>query len=82
MLTAAKLKLQRTCFPIVCPRLDENDGIIIIIIIINLFFSLDFESVIAQQLTGKILSSNFYPKAIYFECKFWISSSAITHVPN
>ena len=26
MLTAAKLKLQRTCFPVVCPRLDENDG--------------------------------------------------------
>ena len=27
MLTAAKLKLQTTCFPVVCPRLDENDGI-------------------------------------------------------
>ena len=26
-LTAAKLKLQRTCFPVMCPRLDENDGI-------------------------------------------------------
>ena len=26
MLTAAKLKLQRTCFPVVSPRLDENDG--------------------------------------------------------
>ena len=24
-LTAAKFKLQRTCFPIVCPGLDEND---------------------------------------------------------
>ena len=26
-LTAAKLKLQRTCFPVMCPRLDENDDI-------------------------------------------------------
>ena len=25
-LTAAKLKLQRTCFPVMCPRLDEKDG--------------------------------------------------------
>ena len=28
-LTAAKLKLQRTCFPVVCPRVDENDGIVL-----------------------------------------------------
>ena len=25
---------------------------------------------------------DFYPKAVYFECKFWISRSAITHVQN
>ena len=24
----------------------------------------------------------WYPKAVYFECKFWISRSAITHVQN
>ena len=23
-------------------------------------------------LTGKILSCNFYPEAVYFECKFWV----------
>ena len=46
------------------------------------FFSSDFESVFAQHLTGKILSFEFYPKAVYFECKFWISWSAITHVQN
>ena len=45
-----------------------------------LSFSSDFESVIAQHLTGKVLSLDFDPKAIYFECKFWISRSAITHV--
>ena len=49
---------------------------------ITSFFSSVFESVIAQHLTSKILSFDFYPKAIYFECKFWISRSAITHVPN
>ena len=26
-LMAAKFKLQRTCFPIRCPRVDENEGI-------------------------------------------------------
>ena len=46
------------------------------------FFSSDFENVIAQHLTGKILSFDFYLKAIYFVCKLWISRSAITHVPN
>ena len=45
-------------------------------------FSSDFESVFAYQLTGKILSFEFYPKAVYFECKFWILQSAITHVQN
>ena len=33
-------------------------------------------------LTGKILSSVFYPKAVYFECRFWIWRSAIAHVQN
>ena len=32
--------------------------------------------------TGKILSFAFNPKAVYFECKFWIWRSAITHVQN
>ena len=36
------------------------------------FFSSDFESVFAQHQPGKILSFVFYPKAVYFECKFWI----------
>ena len=38
-------------------------------------FSFDFP-------TGKILSFVFYPKAVYFERKFWISRSAITHAQN
>ena len=46
------------------------------------FFSVDFESVFAKHLTGKILSFVFYPKAVYFVCKFWISRSAITHAQN
>ena len=46
------------------------------------FFSSDFESVFAKHPTGKILSFVFYPKAVYFECKFGISRSAITHVQN
>ena len=46
------------------------------------FFSFDFESVFAKHPTGKILSFVFYPKAVYFECKFWISRSAITHAQN
>ena len=41
------------------------------------FFSSNFESVFAKHLTGKILSFVFYPKAVYFECKFWISRSAL-----
>ena len=36
------------------------------------FFPFDFESVFAKHPTGKILSFVFYPKAVYFECKFWI----------
>ena len=46
------------------------------------FFSSDFESVFAKHPTGKISSFVFYPKAVYFECKFWISRSAITPVQN
>ena len=46
------------------------------------FFSSDFESVFAKHPTGKILSFVLYPTAVYFECKFWISRSAITHVQN
>ena len=46
------------------------------------FFSFDFESVFAKHPTGKILSFVFYPNAVYFECKFWISRSAITHAQS
>ena len=46
------------------------------------FFSFDFESLFAKHPTGKIFSFVFYPKAVYFECKFWISRSAITHAQN
>ena len=46
------------------------------------FFSSDFESVFAKHPTGKILRFVFYPKAVYFECKFWIPRSGITHVQN
>ena len=46
------------------------------------FFSSDFESVFAKCLTGKILSFAFYLNTVYFECKFWISRSTITHVQN
>ena len=49
---------------------------------ISIFFSSDFERVFAYRLTGKILSFEFYPKAVYFECKFWILRSAITYVQN
>ena len=38
----------------------------------HFFFSSDFESVFAKHPTGKILRFVFYPKAVYFECKFWI----------
>ena len=46
------------------------------------FLSFDFESVFAKHPTGKILSFVFYPKAVYFECKFSIPRSAITHAQN
>ena len=49
---------------------------------ISSFFPSDFESVFTYRLTGKILSFEFYSKAVCFECKFWILRSAITHVQN
>ena len=49
---------------------------------ISSFFPSDFERVFAYHLTDKILSFEFYPKAVYFECKFWILRSTITHVQN
>ena len=49
---------------------------------ISSFFPSDFESVFTYRLTGKILSFEFYRKAVFFECKFWILRSAITHVQN
>ena len=45
-------------------------------------FPSDFKSVFVQLPTGKILSFEFYPKAVFFECKFTISRSAIVHVQN
>ena len=49
---------------------------------ISSFFPSDFESVFTYRLTDKILSFEFYPKAVFSECKFWILRSAITHVQN
>ena len=49
---------------------------------ISTFFSSNFERVFAYHLTGKILSFEFYPKAVNFKCKFWILQSSITHVQN
>ena len=43
-------------------------------------FPSDFKSVFVWHLTGKILSFEFYPKAVFFECKFRISRSAIVRV--
>ena len=35
------------------------------------FFPSNFESMFAHShLTGKVLAFEFYPKAVYFECKF------------
>ena len=45
-------------------------------------FPTDFKSVFVWHFTGKILSFEFYPKAVFFECKFRISRSAIVHVQN
>ena len=30
----------------------------------------------------KACSLEFYPKSVYFECHFWISRSAETHIQN
>ena len=45
-------------------------------------FPSDFISVFVWHLTGKILSFEFYSKAVFFECKFRIWRSAIIHVQN
>ena len=44
--------------------------------------SSDFKSVFVRQLIGKVLSFNFYPKALFFKCLFRFSLSAIVHVQN
>ena len=52
---------------------------------IKIFTSLfpsDVKSVFVWHLTHKILSFEFYPKDVSFECKFRISRSAIVHVQN
>ena len=45
-------------------------------------FPTDFKSVFVWHFTGKILSFEFYPKAVFFERKFRISRPAIIHVQN
>ena len=45
-------------------------------------FPWDFKSVFVWHITCKILSFEFYPKAVFFECKFRISRSAIVQVQN
>ena len=45
-------------------------------------FPSDFKSVFVWHLTDKILSFEFYPKAVFFECNFRISLSAIVHLQN
>ena len=47
----------------------------------SLFHS-DFKSVFVSHLTGKILSFQFYLKAVFFEGKCRISRSAVVHVQN
>ena len=46
------------------------------------FFSSDFKSLFVWHLTGKILRFEFYPKIVFFECKFRILRSAITLVQD
>jgi len=46
-------------------------------VIKKITFFLEILSVSAYPLTGKMLTFEFYPKGVYFECKFWISRSAI-----
>ena len=43
-------------------------------------FPSDFKSVFVWHLTGKILTFEFYPKAVFFEWQFRFSRSAIAHV--
>ena len=43
-------------------------------------FPSDFKRVFVWLFTGKILSFEFYSKAVFFECKCRISWSAIVHV--
>ena len=45
-------------------------------------FPSDFKSVFVWHLFGKILSFEFYPKAVFYERKFRISRFAIIHVQN
>ena len=45
-------------------------------------FPSDFITVFVWHLTGKILRFKFYAKAVFFECKFRISQSAIVQVQN
>ena len=40
------------------------------------FFLQSLKACSRNNLTGKILGVDFYPKAVYFECKVWISRSA------
>ena len=47
------------------------------IMIKKILSSPEFESVFAYHLSGKILSFDFYLKAVCLECKFWISGSTM-----
>ena len=47
--------------------------------ITSLFLS-DFKSVFVCHFTGKISSFEFYPKTVFFKCKWRISRSSIVHV--
>ena len=46
---------------------------------ITSFFPSGFKRVFLSHLTGRILRFEFYPKAVFFECKFRISRSVIIH---
>ena len=46
------------------------------------FFSSDFKILFVWHLTGKILRFEFYPKIVFFECKFRILRSAITLIQD
>ena len=49
---------------------------------LHALFPWDFNSVFVWHITCKILSFEFYSKAVFFECKFRISRSAIVQVQN